>query len=100
MSPRAHRLDPPEIPPEGQMTIEEFLSFTETRPDGERWELIEGVAILQASPSKPHQVIATNIGNVRYVQPAGTGKPLGAPGDLSGVVGPPREVTFQMTYRF
>ncbi|MDB5479930.1 MAG: hypothetical protein JWO83_983 [Caulobacteraceae bacterium] len=45
-------------------------------------------------------VIGTNLGDVRYVQPAVTGKPLGAPGDLTGVVGPPREVTLQATYRF
>ena len=44
-----------------QMTIEEFLGFTQERPDNERWELIEGVAILNASPTYFHQVIATNI---------------------------------------
>ncbi len=44
-----------------QMTIEEFLAFTAERPDNERWELIEGVAILNASPTYFHQVIATNI---------------------------------------
>jgi hypothetical protein len=30
------------FPPEQQLTIEEFLAFTDTRPDGERRELIEG----------------------------------------------------------
>ena len=45
-------------------------------------------------------VIATNLGDVRYVAPANTGKPLGAPGDLESVVGPPREVTLQATDRF
>ncbi len=45
-------------------------------------------------------VIATNLGDIRYVAPANTGKPLGAPGDLESVVGPPREVTLQATYRF
>jgi Uma2 family endonuclease len=44
-----------------QMTIEEFLAFTDQRPDGERWELIEGVAIMNASPTQWHQVIATNL---------------------------------------
>jgi hypothetical protein len=34
----------PKLAPEQQMTIEEFLAFTETRPEEERWELIEGVA--------------------------------------------------------
>jgi iron complex outermembrane receptor protein len=45
-------------------------------------------------------VIGTNLGGHRYLLPATTGKPLGAPGDLSGTVGPPREVTLQATYRF
>jgi hypothetical protein len=45
-------------------------------------------------------VIATNVGDERYVYPVATGKPLGAPGDLTGVVGPPREVTLQVTWRF
>jgi len=33
----------PRLAPQQQMTIEEFLAFTDTRPDEERWELIEGV---------------------------------------------------------
>lgn len=45
-----------------QMTIEEFLDFTDTRPAGEKWELIEGVAILSPSPTNFHQIIALNIG--------------------------------------
>ena len=44
------------------MTIEEFLEFTDTRPDGERWELIEGVAIMNAAPTAWHQRIAQNLG--------------------------------------
>jgi len=49
------------LPPEEQLTIEEFLAFTDTRPDGERWELIEGVAIMNPSPVEFHQVIVANI---------------------------------------
>jgi hypothetical protein len=30
----------PKLAPEQQMTIEEFLAFTDTRPEEERWELI------------------------------------------------------------
>jgi hypothetical protein len=41
---------PPKLAPEQQLTIEEFLAFTDTRPEGERWELIEGVAVLDPSP--------------------------------------------------
>lgn len=44
-----------------QMTIEEFLAFTDSRPDGERWELIEGQAIMNPSPTEWHQLIAANI---------------------------------------
>ena len=49
------------LAPEDQMTIEEFLAFTDTRPDGERWELIEGVAIMNPSPVEFHQVVVANI---------------------------------------
>jgi Uma2 family endonuclease len=46
---------------DAQMTIEEFLAYMDTRPSGERWELIEGVAIMNPSPTQWHQVIAGNI---------------------------------------
>jgi Uma2 family endonuclease len=51
----------PKLAPDQQMTIPEFLAFTATRPDGERWELIEGVAVLNASPTDVHQIIVLNI---------------------------------------
>ena len=35
----------------GPMTVEEFYAFTDTRPDEEKWELIDGEPILNASPS-------------------------------------------------
>jgi hypothetical protein len=47
--------------PGEQLTTEEFLAFTDTRPDGERWELIEGVAVLNPSPVDHHQMVAANI---------------------------------------
>jgi Uma2 family endonuclease len=43
------------------MTIEEFLAFTDTRPQEERWELIEGVPVMNASPVGHHQMIVANI---------------------------------------
>jgi Uma2 family endonuclease len=46
---------------ECRLTIDEFLSMVETRPDGERWELIEGIAIMNASPSDWHQQIVANV---------------------------------------
>jgi Uma2 family endonuclease len=48
----------------GPMTVEEFYSFTEARPDCEKWELIDGDPILNASPSGLHQTI---LGNLVYL---------------------------------
>jgi hypothetical protein len=33
------------------MTMEEFYAFTDTRPDDEKWELIEGEPVLNTAPS-------------------------------------------------
>jgi Uma2 family endonuclease len=44
-----------------KMTVEEFLAFTETRPDEEKWELIEGEPIMNASPAQLHQIIVANL---------------------------------------
>jgi Uma2 family endonuclease len=49
------------LAPEQQMTIEEFLAFTDTRPDEERWELIEGMPVLNPSPIDYHQIVVTNV---------------------------------------
>jgi Uma2 family endonuclease len=43
------------------MTVDEFYAFTDTRPDSEKWELIEGEPVLNASPGRLHQVIAGNV---------------------------------------
>ena len=51
----------PKLAEADQMTIEEFLAFTDSRPDEERWELIEGVPVMNATPTQWHQVIAGNI---------------------------------------
>ena len=45
----------------GPMTVKEFYAFTDTRPDDEKWELIDGEPILNASPSPVHQWIVRNI---------------------------------------
>jgi Uma2 family endonuclease len=45
----------------GPMTVEEFYAFTDARPDGEKWELLEGVPVLNASPSRLHQRIIKNL---------------------------------------
>jgi Uma2 family endonuclease len=43
------------------MTVDEFYAFTDTRPDDEKWELIEGEPVLNASPLDMHQWIAANV---------------------------------------
>ena len=45
----------------GPMTVEEYFAFTDTRPDNEKWELIDGEPILNASPSGLHQTIFVNL---------------------------------------
>ena len=43
------------------MTVEDFYAFTDTRPDEEKWELIDGEPVLNAWPTRLHQIIALNI---------------------------------------
>jgi Uma2 family endonuclease len=45
----------------GPMTVDEFYAFTDTRPDEEKWELIGGEPVLNASPSPMHQWIVRNV---------------------------------------
>ncbi len=35
----------------GPMTVEEFYAFTDTRPDEEKWELLDGEPVLNAATS-------------------------------------------------
>lgn len=42
-------------------TVEAFRAFYETRPDEERWELIDGVAIMMTPPAIVHQRLAINL---------------------------------------
>jgi Uma2 family endonuclease len=55
------------------MTVEEYFAFTDTRPDNEKWELIDGEPILNASPSGLHQRILLNLafllGDIQRRQP-------------------------------
>jgi Uma2 family endonuclease len=46
------------------MDVDEFMAFLETRPHGEHWELIEGVAVMMAPASYAHQRIAYNLCNL------------------------------------
>jgi Uma2 family endonuclease len=45
----------------GPMTVDEFYAFTVTRPDDEKWELIGGEPVLNASPLDVHQWIVRNV---------------------------------------
>ena len=43
------------------MSVELFRRFVEDRADKERWELIDGVAVMMPPPTLAHQRIATNL---------------------------------------
>ena len=43
------------------LAIEDFLAFVESRPDEERWELIEGEPVLSPSANRRHQIIVGNL---------------------------------------
>jgi Uma2 family endonuclease len=43
------------------MNVEEYFAFTDSRPDNEKWELIEGEPVLQASPTTRHLRIVINL---------------------------------------
>jgi Uma2 family endonuclease len=44
-----------------RMSVGQFRQFIEGRPDKERWELIDGVAMMMAPPTLAHQRIASNL---------------------------------------
>jgi len=46
---------------DGRFTVEEYLAFIGTRPEEERWQLIEGVAMMLPPPTLRHQRIASNL---------------------------------------
>jgi Uma2 family endonuclease len=43
------------------MNVPEFLGFLRSRPEEERWELIEGIPMMVAPPTIRHQRIASNL---------------------------------------
>jgi hypothetical protein len=67
-------LNVPAQPHSGNMDVDEFVAFLEPRPDGEHWELIEGVAVMTAPASYAHQRIV--LLDYHLVVSAGTGIPL------------------------
>lgn len=45
----------------GTMDVDQFMAFMATRPKGEHWDLIDGVAVMMAPASYAHQQIALNL---------------------------------------
>ena len=43
------------------MDFEEFQQYVDSRPEKEKWELIDGVPVLNPSPVFPHQIIVRNL---------------------------------------
>jgi hypothetical protein len=43
------------------MSFDEFVAFVDTRPDEEKWELLEGHVVMSPSPASPHQRIVVNL---------------------------------------
>ena len=54
-------LNTPAPPLSGTMDVDEFMAFLETRSHQERWDLIEGIAVMMAPPGHAHQRIASNL---------------------------------------
>lgn len=46
---------------EARMDVAEFRHWAESRPDGERWELLDGDPVLMAPPRERHQRIVMNL---------------------------------------
>ncbi len=44
-----------------RLSLEQFSAFRDTRPDEERWELIDGVPMMMPPPTIAHQIIARNL---------------------------------------
>ena len=46
---------------DGKFSVEEYFALIESRPEEERWQLIDGVAMMMAPPTLVHQRIAANL---------------------------------------
>ena len=45
----------------GLMTVDQFYAFADAKPDHEKWELIGGEPVLNASPTDFHEKIVANV---------------------------------------
>src|ERR1700694_2084035 len=43
------------------LSVEAFRNWVASRPDEERWELVAGVPMMMAPPTRDHQRIASNL---------------------------------------
>lgn len=59
----------------GDFTFDDFLAFIEDRPDEERWELIDGVIEMNASPANLHQIVTSNLIALLWIEARRTGAP-------------------------
>lgn len=46
---------------DGKFSVEEYFALIESRPEEERWQLIDGVAMMMPPPTLVHQRIAANL---------------------------------------
>jgi Uma2 family endonuclease len=46
---------------DGKFSVEEYFALIESRPQEERWQLIDGVAMMMPPPTLVHQRIASNL---------------------------------------
>src|SRR4051794_29620627 len=45
----------------GNLQIRDFLGFLKFRPKEERWQLVDGIAMMMSPPTLVHQIIASNL---------------------------------------
>jgi Uma2 family endonuclease len=69
-------------PLSGTMDVDEFMAFMETRPKGEHWDLIEGVAVMMSPAGYLHQLVASNFRDVLNSALKAKGLDLYAFGDV------------------
>lgn len=46
---------------DGKFSVEEYFALIKSRPEEERWQLIDGVAVMPPPPTLVHQHIASNL---------------------------------------
>ena len=55
------------------MTVEEVYAFTDRQPDEEKWELIDGEPVMNASPVDYHQMVVANLITALMIHQRATG---------------------------